>query len=134
MDSFVVGLAHNGAGQGLYVGVEGAPRHLRRPSKRYGKAEENVILNGTGVSMNPGDPVVDQAPDPAFPALEKDVLIEAPESAGDVAEAVSPDFAGRTVLSSTRVGGKVVFVLPKERLKVYTLVRIGNSLTMARGN
>ncbi len=88
------------------------------------------LLNGTGVRMNPGDPVVDQAPNPAFPALDKDVLIEAPATVGDVAEAMSPDFAGRIVLSSSRVGDKVVFVLPRERLKVYTLVRIGTNLTI----
>ena len=83
------------------------------------------FLNGTGVDMKKGDPVVPEAPNPAFPTLMGDVVIEAPASAGDVAEAVSPDFQGRVNLSLSRSGDRISVVLPRERLGVYTLVRIG---------
>ena len=90
------------------------------------KSGEHVVhfLNAMGVNMKPGDKVVAEAPDPAFPAIEADMSITAPASVGTKAIAVSPDFAGEVELSLQANGdGTVTAVLPKERLAVYTLVR-----------
>ena len=81
------------------------------------------LLNGTGVNMKFGDNVVPEAPDPAFPPIAQDIHIEAPE--GMRAEAFSPDFEGARPLEATPLpGGGLRVSVPKDLLKVYTLVRI----------
>ena len=84
------------------------------------------FLNGTGVDMKVGDAVVPNAPDPAFPPIRSDILIDVPAGVGGKAVAVSPDFEGEVALSS-RIGsdGRKRYVLPAGRLTAYTLVRIG---------
>ena len=82
------------------------------------------FINATGVNMKPGEKVVSEAPDPAYPPLGTDIGITVPASVGTRAVAVSPDFAGAVELAlRTNADGTVTAILPKERLSVYTLVR-----------
>ena len=85
------------------------------------------LLNGTGVNMKKGDPVLPDAPNPPFPALTSDVLITAPAGVCGAAVAVSPDFDGEIPLVVRNApDGRKVFVLPANCLSAYTLVRIGD--------
>ena len=86
------------------------------------------LLNGTGVNMKKGDPVLSKAPNPPFPPLTSDVTIGVPQGVEGRAVAVSPDFEGVVPLASIEGrSGRRTFVVPAERLSVYTLVRIGGN-------
>ena len=61
----------------------------------------------------------------AYPALEKDIVFTLPGCTGQKAVAVSPDFEGaRSLAAVPNPDGSLTVTLPKELLKVYTLVRI----------
>ena len=83
------------------------------------------LLNGTGVKMKKGDPVLPEAPDPPFPELESDVVVVAPSGVRGRAVAVSPDFKGEKALAcSTKGDGRLEVRVPRSAVKAYTLVRI----------
>ena len=87
------------------------------------------FLNGTGVAMKPGDAVTPDAPDPAFPPVAEAMTITAPESAGTVAAAYSPEFSGaRIVPVSANDDGTVTAKLSPAMLKGYLLVRFGETV------
>ena len=83
------------------------------------------VLNLTGVANKVGEEVLRTAPDPAFPPIDRDVVISLPKSAASEAEAVSPDFEGVRKLEVGRgADGATTVVLPAKLLKAYALVRI----------
>ena len=88
---------------------------------------ETVVhfLNATGSRMAPGQTVSASPPDEPFPALEKDLRFVMRLPSLQRAYAVSPDFAGQVELKTRQVElGAYEIVLPADRLKIYTLVRI----------
>lgn len=83
------------------------------------------FLNATGSYMKVGEKLTPYAPNPAFPALEKDITFTLPMEKCKSAVAVSPDYAEIRKLAVTENGdGTVSIVLPKDSLKAYTLVKI----------
>ncbi|MGI6353953.1 MAG: hypothetical protein ACOX6W_02465 [Lentisphaeria bacterium] len=88
---------------------------------------ETVVhfLNATGSRMEPGQTVSASPPDEPFPALEKDIRFVIRLPSLQRAYVVSPDFAGEVELKTRQVElGAYEVVLPADRLKIYTLVRI----------
>lgn len=82
------------------------------------------FINATGVNMKPGERIVPEAPNPAFPALLEDICITAPASVGTKVIAASPDFKGEVQLAVRANGdGTATAILPKGLLSAYTLVR-----------
>lgn len=83
------------------------------------------FLNATGVHNVPWENLTSEAPDPAFPALTKDIVFTLPKGLGTAALATSPDFAGEKSLPVIlQSDGSLAVTLPKELLKAYTLVRV----------
>ena len=81
------------------------------------------FLNATGVRNIPGENLTPQAPQPAFPAIARDITFTVPE--GYSAWAASPDFAGKRELASVRnADGSLTVTLPASCLKAYALVRV----------
>lgn len=83
------------------------------------------FLNLTGCGPKEGDVLDWTVPGEAYPALGKDIVFALPDAAGRKAVAVSPDFEGvRPLATVSNPDGSLTVTLPKELLRVYTLVRI----------
>jgi len=88
---------------------------------------ETVVhfLNATGSRMEAGQVVPWGPPSEPFPPLAENIRFVIQLPALQRAYAVSPDFAGEVELETRQVEpGAYEVVLPAERLKIYTLVRI----------
>ncbi len=88
---------------------------------------ETVVhfLNATGSRLEAGQTVPALPPDEPFPSLGKDIRFVVRLPSLQRAYAVSPDFAGEVELATRPVElGAYEVVLPADRLKTYTLVRI----------
>lgn len=83
------------------------------------------FLNATGVHNVPWENLTSEAPNPAFPALAKDIVFTLPKGSGSAAVATSPDFAGEKPLAAVRqTDGSLTVTLPNELLKAYVLIRV----------
>ena len=82
------------------------------------------FLNATGVNLKVGDVIQFTIPDNAFPALKEDIVFTLPGKKLTTAEAASPDFDGWKPLKVSVKDNSTTVTLPKELLKVYTLIRI----------
>ena len=84
------------------------------------------FLNGLGTNnLAYGEVMTDKIKGDPFPAITKDITftLEKPLFTIGKVYAVSPDFQGRKELKSqTLADGSVKAVLPKELLKIYTIV------------
>jgi len=88
---------------------------------------ETVVhfLNATGSRMKAGQTVSSRPPSEPFPALAEDIRFVIWQPSLQRAYAVSPDFAGEVELATRQVElGAYEVILPADRLKAYTLVRI----------
>lgn len=100
-----------------------APAKIYTTLYREGDTTFLHVLNGLGSGAMPED--AETPKKPLYPALEADIhfRVLAPKAAK--VYAVSPDFAGQKALAFTRDENNLVsFVLPKELLKVYTVIHI----------
>ena len=94
----------------------------------YAEKERMLIhfLNGLGTNnLAYGEVMTDKIKGDPFPAITRDITftLEKPLFAIGKVYAVSPDFKGRKELKSqTLADGSVKAVLPKELLKIYTIV------------
>ena len=90
---------------------------------RDGKKIMVHFLNATGSKYKPGETIPAVLKGDIFPQLEKDIVFTVP---GDFkqARAASPDFAGFKALQCKRLNGELQVTLPKELLKVYTVVHL----------
>ena len=82
------------------------------------------FLNATGVNLKKGEEIKFTVPADAFPAPKENIVFTLPDTSVKAAEAASPDFDGWKKLELVKKDGKTIIVLPKELLKVYTLVRV----------
>ena len=81
------------------------------------------FLNATGSRYKVGETIPAVLKGNSFPQLEKDIVFTIP---GDFrkARAASPDFEGFKDLPCQRQSGQLQVTLPKELLKVYTIVHL----------
>ena len=85
-----------------------------------------LFLNSTGAP----EPVAGECPDKGvppvpFPSPAKDIVVTLPAEGATTAVATSPDFAGERPLSVTaNPDGTLTFVLSRELMKAYALVRV----------
>jgi len=82
------------------------------------------FFNATGVTVKGGDKVDPLAPALPYPALTEDISFTLKAVKNGKVIAYSPDFTGGKVLESTYSNGDLTVKLPKELLKVYTLIHI----------
>ena len=82
------------------------------------------FLNATGVNLGKNDVVRNALPENAFPPLEEDIEFVIPDKNISRAQAASPDFEGWKELVVSKNDAGLQVKLPKELLKVYTLVRV----------
>lgn len=81
------------------------------------------FLNASGTAPKIGENLAFEAPETAFAPLVHDIRFTVPED--ESAVAVSPDFHGERRLKAERAPDRSLTVtLPKELLRIYTLVRI----------
>ncbi len=80
------------------------------------------FLNGNGTQTPHGFLIENAPPGSAWPPIHGDVTFTLKNTSPKEIYAVSPDFAGRVRLAFTQQGSDATVVLPKERLKAYTLV------------
>lgn len=83
------------------------------------------FLNASGVVNLVGRVPSSKAPETVFAPLEKDITCKIPAECGTAAVAESPDFPGVRTLPVRHCGdGTLEFVLPRQLLKVYVIVRV----------
>ena len=83
------------------------------------------FLNATGSRNEKGKPMPQALPEPAFPPLERDIVIQIFFPEMKKALAVSPDFPGEKLLSFRKGKSGICSVtLPKALLDVYTIVKL----------
>lgn len=84
------------------------------------------FLNGSGSNFSYGDTIPVGVPEGGFPQLKEDITFELKDRVITRAEAASPDFEGWKELRVEAVkainGSRIT--LPKELLKVYTIVKL----------
>ena len=80
------------------------------------------FLNGNGTETPLGFLIENSPPGAAWPPLRDDIVITLKNTAPKEIYAVSPDFTGRFRFTFTQYGDNATVILPKERLKAYTLV------------
>ncbi|MBQ9366135.1 MAG: hypothetical protein IJT83_00020 [Victivallales bacterium] len=102
-----------------------APEKVFLTLYRQDKAVFLHLLNGMGTGNAEIARNVSEKPKEAFPPMPHDLLFTLNVGAVKAAYAVSPDFEGCIPLPLIpNNDGKISFVLPKERLKIYTIVRL----------
>ena len=101
-----------------------APEKVPATLYKHGGYYYAHFLNATGVNLKVGDVIQFAIPDNAFPALKEDITFTLPGKKLTTAEAASPDFDGWKQLKVSVKDNSTTVTLPKELLKVYTLVRI----------
>ena len=80
------------------------------------------FLNGNGTQTPHGFLIENSPPGDTWPSIHGDVTFTLKGVSPREIYAVSPGFAGRVKLAFTQQGSDATVVLPKERLKAYTLV------------
>jgi hypothetical protein len=81
------------------------------------------LLNATGVRMKKGDTVVYQKSQPAFPALNEDVIFEISLPSLTEAYVASPDYQGHKSATFVKVAdGRYRVTVPKEAIRAYAMV------------
>ena len=101
-----------------------APRQVPATLYRVDRTYYAHFFNGTGMKLRKGDAVPVGVPADGFPTPETDIEFTLPHAGLSVAEAASSDFDGWKELKLEKRANGVKVTLPKELLKVYTLVRI----------
>ena len=81
------------------------------------------FLNATGSKFKLGEKVPAVLSGDIFPKLKKDIVFTIPGNFKR-ARAASPDFAGYKDLQCKQQNGALQVILPKELLKVYTVVHV----------
>ncbi len=85
------------------------------------------VLNGTGTGAKHAERITERNTGNPFPPLAYDLHVSLFAPDAKETFAVSPDFEGRRALPlSMDKNGNVIITLPKELLKVYTIIRIMN--------
>jgi len=83
------------------------------------------FLNAGGSNYKKGDLVTFNFPKEPFPMLKKDIVFTLHDLKVNIAEAASPDFSGWKKLPLEKdAQGRSKVTLPKELLKIYTVVRL----------
>ena len=82
------------------------------------------FFNATGVTVKGGDKVDPLAPRVPYPALQEDITFTLNDVKNGKVTAYSPDFEGGKELKSSYENGKLTVTLPKELIKVYTLIHV----------
>ena len=83
------------------------------------------FLNAAGANLKPGEKMVPESPEPAFPRIGQDITFTLPDAAKARAMASSPEFAGGRELAATpNADGSATIVLPASLFRAYTIVKV----------
>jgi hypothetical protein len=99
-----------------------APPKVYTTLYSQGDATAIHFLNGGGANLKKGQPMTYAAPNPAWPALPKDITFTIPCAKASEVYAASPDFQGRKPIPFTIKDGRLTATLPKSLLHAYTIV------------